>query len=456
MKTDKNWINHAAEVLVQSGIVDEHGIFPKAFKGYISSFAAMIVQSGLLPAIVTYESTDSQAEAMRYLIPKAIVQLLCTQEAIPQEWHDKLLSDYYTTLLNDPSALTVFGRQVEQAIVSLKLALRMYKKGDTLIKKEQRDIGIGNKSKGVETGSKPECIEIETYDNKRNKTRQNVSSNIGWLYYREYYRDYEKNYKHKVQYHYKINGSKLSQKPRQSNRQELILQYVRNPYLLNSQLASMLENNKRVQQALSKGFASLTFVTQYPGLLIGMGLSHGTPIKNDLKCGFQFDHTTGLPVIPGSSVKGVLRSYFPKFTGMDKDGAYNNQRCKYIRSLLALQDEKAKDLSDEDIIVLTRQIFDPSWGIGDIFMDAIITGGLKGRFMSDDYLAPHKNLYKDPVPIQFIKILPGVEFTFFFRVAPVTIGKVQINKLALFRNILEDVGIGAKTNVGYGRLEYKD
>ena len=76
--------------------------------------------------------------------------------------------------------------------------------------------------------------------------------------------------------------------------------------------------------------------------------------------------------------------------------------------------------------------------------------------MSDDYLAPHKNLYKDPVPIQFIKILPGVEFTFFFRVAPVTIGKVQINKLALFRNILEDVGIGAKTNVGYGRLEYKD
>ena len=47
-------------------------------------------------------------------------------------------------------------------------------------------------------------------------------------------------------------------------------------------------------------------VTTYPGLLIGSGYSHEVHGKDGLKLGFYFDHTTGLPIIPGSSVKGVL------------------------------------------------------------------------------------------------------------------------------------------------------
>lgn len=50
------------------------------------------------------------------------------------------------------------------------------------------------------------------------------------------------------------------------------------------------------------------------GLLIGIGYTHETGIAGEIKIGFFFDHTNGLPTIPGSSIKGLLRSVFPGFT----------------------------------------------------------------------------------------------------------------------------------------------
>lgn len=53
--------------------------------------------------------------------------------------------------------------------------------------------------------------------------------------------------------------------------------------------------------------------TTYPGLLIGSGLAHETGDLGELKIGFSFDHTTGMPIIPGSSIKGAIRGVFPQF-----------------------------------------------------------------------------------------------------------------------------------------------
>ena len=52
--------------------------------------------------------------------------------------------------------------------------------------------------------------------------------------------------------------------------------------------------------------------TTYPGALIGSGLVHGVGDDHEIKIGFQFDYVSGLPYIPGSSVKGILRSMFGK------------------------------------------------------------------------------------------------------------------------------------------------
>ena len=55
---------------------------------------------------------------------------------------------------------------------------------------------------------------------------------------------------------------------------------------------------------------SFSLKTKYPGLLIGVGNAHGSGGLGDIDLGFSFDYVTGCPYIPGSTVKGVLRSAF--------------------------------------------------------------------------------------------------------------------------------------------------
>lgn len=455
MKTDELWIEDAVEGLKSNKIVQKNSgpsakyVFPKEFKGYISSFAATIVQSGLLPALVIFERTDSGAAAGRHLLPLAILYLLSKRKLIPAEVEKfPLLSDMYSHLSSSDEKKG-FQRNIEKATVALKQAIRMFEPVKS-VKIQQTD---GQNEVYTENTEAVEVIEISEYRLKEGC--QNTMANIGWLYYRDYYRDFCK-YKQKVKYKYQKADKTWSKEYKEGVLQEIIFEGKKNPFILSSQLKEMLDGNKKLTSSLAgRGFVPLKFQTLYPGLLIGLGLSHGTPIENDLKCGFQFDYTTGLPVIPGSSVKGVLRSVFPKTDNKPEDKKYNRQRLDYIRSLLAEQDIHCS--KDDDIFRLVKQMFCHVEENFDVFMDAVITGGPAGRFMGDDYLAPHvPNLYKDPVPIQFIKVLPEVEFTFFFKLAPFEINKKKVDKLKLFRRILEDIGIGAKTNVGYGRLKSLD
>jgi CRISPR-associated protein Cmr6 len=77
--------------------------------------------------------------------------------------------------------------------------------------------------------------------------------------------------------------------------------------------------------------------------------------------------------------------------------------------------------------------------------------------LEDDSITPHKDgPLRNPTPITMLKIAPGCEIEFRFRlVDSVVDGKVfkKEDKLKLFENILKTVGVGAKTNVGYGQLE---
>ncbi len=100
----------------------------------------------------------------------------------------------------------------------------------------------------------------------------------------------------------------------------------------------------------------------------------------------------------------------------------------------------------------------------DIFFDAYPqfsayegTGGKDmGRFLGEGVITPHgKDPLKDPTPVKFLKILPNVSFSFQFRLHPVTIEGITIDdvkKYMLFRELLMQFGIGAKTNVGFGQM----
>lgn len=174
----------------------------------------------------------------------------------------------------------------------------------------------------------------------------------------------------------------------------------------------------------------------YPGLVTGVGLEHNSKsIKGGYNLGMHFDYTWGMPVVYGSSVKGVLREYFKEFY----EGDIDSQKLE--------EDIFAGKSGNENKSIYHR----------DIFFDAVITKTYKGHLLEDDSITPHKDgPLKNPTPITMLKIAPGCEIEFRFRlVDSVVDGKVftKEDKLKLFENILKTVGVGAKTNVGYGQLE---
>ncbi len=85
----------------------------------------------------------------------------------------------------------------------------------------------------------------------------------------------------------------------------------------------------------------------------------------------------------------------------------------------------------------------------DVFFDAFPKCDGKRLFAADN-ITPHPSPFADPVPISFLKIRPDVEFRFFFSLHDGILTRRQ--KLLLFYKILCDRGIGAKTNLGYGRF----
>ena len=98
----------------------------------------------------------------------------------------------------------------------------------------------------------------------------------------------------------------------------------------------------------------------------------------------------------------------------------------------------------------------------DIFFGAVIVkADKKGRILASDSITPHggenhDNPLLNPKPITFMKIASGCTMEFRFKLMPSDInGKTftAAQKKTLFEEILKTVGVGAKTNVGYGQLK---
>jgi len=262
-------------------------------------------------------------------------------------------------------------------------------------------------------------------DHTGKKENMNVlPANIGWLYYKDYY--------HGIPFH-----------PGQKKEEFKTLFEAKNQAITTRQLSRYPEE----LAALKLDYQSIQrfeLTTEYPGLVTGLGNPHESHQEGEYKLGFYFDHTTGLPVIPGSSVKGVLRSAFKKSPD-------------YIKYLLENPPEKETPIIDIDINQLEKEIFDGE-GLSpykrDIFLDAVIVAGgnTNQLFLAADFITPHPDEFKDPVPLQFLKVLPQVTFRFQFRLKNEGLISSE-GKKRLFERILKDLGIGAKTNVGYGKFK---
>ncbi|KEO75911.1 hypothetical protein EL17_20145 [Anditalea andensis] len=254
--------------------------------------------------------------------------------------------------------------------------------------------------------------------------------NLGWLFYKEYYQGLTKD---------------LIDNNNEKGQEGFFKE--KNDKILKAQFRSYHNTLVIVEDNNTNEIKTIEMKTTYPGLIMGTGVTHETGLKGEMKLGLSFDYTTGLPYIPGSSVKGILRSVFPgSFTKADEE--FKEARIAYIRDHLDNQELNVEELEAELFEGKgSESIYDR-----DVFMDAHITDVPgNGIFLGSDFLTPHgENPLKNPNPIQFLKILPEVTFTFYFKFKGGVITEVQ--KRELFEKILKDIGVGAKTNVGYGQL----
>lgn len=165
----------------------------------------------------------------------------------------------------------------------------------------------------------------------------------------------------------------------------------------------------------------------------GLGREH--PVEN----GFAWHHVLGVPYLPGSSVKGVVRAWAELWAGADK----------------------------ADML----RIFGPPGTVPEksvgsvIFFDALPAGPVK---VQADVMTPHYAPYYqpqgvpqppgdwfDPRPISFLTVAPGQPFL--FAIAPRRPECPEDRRdcvLALewLEEALAGIGAGAKTAVGYGRF----
>ena len=266
------------------------------------------------------------------------------------------------------------------------------------------------------------------------------SKNMSYIYYHEYFEGLEER-KGASGLVYELGGSPSSEE--QFGERNMALQDFNFDLSL-----SPLEHLKNATKDASKGVASFqtfSLETIYPGLMIGTGNPHDLKSKGSIYSGFSFDYVTGLPYIPGSSVKGVLKSVFP--TKEDTKDDINQQKMEYIKSLLK------PGLSDKVVYGLKDNIFEDN----DVFLDAYPCPTSKQQCLALEFITPHSDTIKNPIPINCLKVKPGVSFEFGFYLNEYKLSdEVQITveqKIELFKTILTDVGIGAKTNVGFGQLE---
>lgn len=273
--------------------------------------------------------------------------------------------------------------------------------------------------------------------------------NIGKLFYKDYYKD-------------------------------IYFEYVLDRTKEGSQDGNIARMNDKIKKSglvrISNPLANYHFQAKvaYPGLVTGTGITHDSKkLAGGYNLGMHFDYTFGMPNIYGSSVKGVLRDYFKqaRVKTMQPDGT---ETISFDDDLLAPIAQRGIDIDElfEDIFngkILKEDADGKSIYVNksiykrDVFYDAVIVEAYKDKkgiehIVDDDSITPHKDgPLKDPVPITMLKIAPGCIIEFRFHLNDFTSHKGQIfkaeEKLKLFKNILEIVGIGAKTNVGYGQLE---
>ncbi|MFQ5660349.1 MAG: type III-B CRISPR module RAMP protein Cmr6 [Gammaproteobacteria bacterium] len=174
-------------------------------------------------------------------------------------------------------------------------------------------------------------------------------------------------------------------------------------------------------------------------LVTGMGMEH--PLEN----GFAFLNPYGVPYLPGSSIKGVLRRAAEELVESDNEH-WSNATVKELFGHQGNDDARRGALTFWDII--------PE---------------IKGNTLAMDVMTPHYSEYYQcnssphdagqPNPIVFMVIPPESNFSFYVTANEERLpddfkdGKWKALMESAFEHAFDWIGFGAKTAVGYGAMK---
>ena len=183
------------------------------------------------------------------------------------------------------------------------------------------------------------------------------------------------------------------------------------------------------------------------GLITGLGQTHPS------ETGVALDRNIGIPYIPSSSIKGVVRFAFilSRFLEgkIDEDGKMDLDEFEKFIEIFGVGGERDIEDSKGGVIFLDAY---PS-SVPELKVD--IMNPHYGEYYVDDINKTPPADYLSPVPIKFLTVKRGTEFVFRFVV------KEGIADIALdtLKKAITQEGVGAKTALGYGLFEvidYKD
>lgn len=206
------------------------------------------------------------------------------------------------------------------------------------------------------------------------------------------------------------------------------------------------------QQALwpdGPSFLTLRATTTSP-LATGLGIEH--PLEN----GFSFLKPYGLPYLPGSGIKGVLRAAAVE---MGEDEGWSEET---IERLFGAAPKKGEDAENEKESSFRGELS---------FFDAYPQ--MNEKSLTVEIMNPHHGAYysgeaspsgtRAPVPVFFLAIAPKTEFLFHVSrlvrsEASSLQGEEEWKELLVrtFEHAFRYLGFGAKTAVGYGAFESDD
>ncbi|WP_437207034.1 type III-B CRISPR module RAMP protein Cmr6 [Planctomicrobium sp. SH664] len=163
----------------------------------------------------------------------------------------------------------------------------------------------------------------------------------------------------------------------------------------------------------------------------GLGQEH--PVEN----GFAWHPTLGVPYLPGSGIKGLLRAWA-------RDWEDDQERRSQIDAILGAGDIKDNQKGKVGSVII---------------FDALPTRSVR---LEADVMTPHYDDYYQkghipgdwisPVPIPFLVVAVGTPFLFSFATRTPAANEYLPIVEDWLKAALQWLGAGAKTSVGYGRF----